>query len=71
MSEWLDNQKQSRSNFCKLFQERIEEANPRREVTAEETKRLNNLEGIADKLKCAENVQSSGGVTHYLHTNYL
>ena len=70
MSEWLDNQKKSSSNFCKLLQERIEEANPRRELTDEESKRLGKLEGIADRLKRGENVQSSGGVTHYLHTNY-
>ena len=44
MSEWLDNQKQSSSNFRKLLQERFEKANPRRNLTAEETKRLNKLE---------------------------
>ena len=41
-----------------MLQERIEKANPRRELTAEETKRLNKLEGIADKLKRGENVQN-------------
>lgn len=70
MSEWFDNQKQSISSIRKLLQERIEEANSRRELTAEETKRLNKLEGIADKLKRRENVQSSSEVTHYLHNNY-
>ena len=40
MSEWLDNQKQSSSNFRKLLQERIEKTNPRRELTIEEAKRL-------------------------------
>ena len=70
MSEWLDNQKKQSSNFRKLLQQRIEKANPRRKLSAEETKRLNKLESIADKLKRGENVQSSGGVTHYLHTNY-
>ncbi len=58
MSEWLYNQKQSVSNIRKLLQERIEKDNPRRELTAEETKRLAKLEGIADKLKCGENVQN-------------
>ena len=58
MSEWLDNQKQSNSSIRQLLQERIEKANPRRELTAEETKRLNKLEGIADKLKRGENVQN-------------
>jgi len=58
MSEWFDNQKQTSSNFQKLLKERIEKANPRRELTAEETNRLRKLEGIADKLKRGENVQN-------------
>jgi len=58
MSEWLDNQKKQSSNFRKLLQERIEKANPRRKLTAEETKRLSKLEGIADKLKSGESVQN-------------
>ena len=41
-----------------MLQEQIEQANPSRELTAEETKRLNKLEGIADKLKRGENVQN-------------
>ena len=45
MSEWYDNQKQSTVNFRKLLQERIEKANPRRNLTAEETKRLNKVRG--------------------------
>ena len=44
--------------FRKLPHERIENANPRRELSAEETKRLNKLESIADKLKHRENVQN-------------
>ena len=43
MSEWLNIQKQTSSNFLKLLQERIEKVNPRRELTADETKRLNKL----------------------------
>ena len=70
MSDWLDNQKQRLSSIHQLLQERIEKANLCRELTAEESKRLNKLEGIADKLKRGENVQSSVRVTHYLHTNY-
>ena len=70
MSEWFDNQKKSSSNFRKLLQEWVEKANQRRKLTAEETKRLNKLEAIAEKLKRGENVQSSVGVTNYLHTNY-
>jgi hypothetical protein len=58
MSEWFDSQKQSNSNIRQLLQERIKTTNPRRELTAEETKRLRKLEGIADKLKRGENVQS-------------
>ena len=50
MSEWLDNQKQSSSNSRHMLRERIEKTNPRRKLTDEETKRLNKLEGIADKL---------------------
>ena len=58
MSEWFDNQKRTSSNFRKLPQERIENANPRRELTAEENKRRNKLEGIAAKRKRGENVQN-------------
>lgn len=58
MSEWLDNQKKQSSSFRKLLQERIEEVNPRRELTAEETNRLSKLEGIADILRRGENVQN-------------
>lgn len=43
MSEWLENQKQSSSDIRKLLQERINKANPRREWTAVETKRLAKL----------------------------
>ena len=46
------------TSIHQLVQERIEKANPRRELTAEETKRLYKLEGIADKLKRGENVQN-------------
>ena len=60
MSEWFDNQKQPSSNLRKLLQERIEKANPPRQLTAEETKRLAKLEAIADKLKRGENVQYLG-----------
>jgi hypothetical protein len=58
MSEWYDSQKKPNKNIRKLLQERIEKANPRRELTNEETKRLRKLEGIADKLKRGENVQN-------------
>jgi len=58
LSEWSDSQKKVSSNFGKLLQERIEKANPRRELTDEEAKRLAKLEAIADKLKRGENVQN-------------
>ena len=58
MSEWLDNQKKPSSNFRQLLQERIDKANPRRTLTAEESKRLSKLEAIADKLTRGENVQN-------------
>ena len=58
MSGWFDSQKQSNSDIRKLLQERIEKANPRRNLTVEETKRLAKLETIADKLKRGENVQN-------------
>jgi hypothetical protein len=58
MSEWHDNQKQSISNIRQLLQERINNFNPRRNLTAEEAKRLPKLETIADKLKRGENVQN-------------
>jgi hypothetical protein len=58
MSEWYDSQKQLSSNFRKLLQERIEQTNPRRNLTAEEAKRLAKLQAISDKLKRGENVQN-------------
>ena len=58
MSEWLDKQKQSISSIRQLLQERNESVNPRRELTAEETKRLAKLETIAEKLQRGENVQN-------------
>jgi len=58
MSEWIDSQKKPSSNFRQLLQERIEISNPRRKLSAEEAKRLNKLEAIADKLKREENMQN-------------
>jgi len=46
MSEWFDNQRKPTSNFRQLVQERIDKANPRRILTAEEAKRLARLETI-------------------------
>ena len=50
MSEWCDSKKKINSDFKKLLKERIEKGNPRRKLSAEETKRLNKLEAIAKKL---------------------
>ena len=58
MSEWFDSQKKTNDDFRKLLQERIEKANPRHKLTAEEAKRLTKLEAIAEKLKRGENVQN-------------
>jgi len=58
VSEWYDNQKNLNSNFRKFLNERIEKANPRRKLTAEEEKRLAKLEAIAEKLQRGENVQN-------------
>ena len=40
-----------------MLQERMEKTNPRRELPAEESTRLNKLYSIAEKLKRGENVQ--------------
>lgn len=58
MSEWLNNQKKSNGNLRQLLPKHIEKSNPRRDLTAEEAKRLARLEAIADKLKRGENVQN-------------
>lgn len=44
MNEWLDNQTKANSNFGQLLQERFEKCNLRRQLTAEDTKRLSKLE---------------------------
>jgi hypothetical protein len=58
MSQWLDSQKKKIGNIRQLQQERIEKADPRRNLTAEEAKRLNKLDAIANKLKRGKNVQN-------------
>jgi len=58
MSEWLDNQKQSNSNFREFLQGQFDKANPRRILSAEEAKRISKLEAIADKLRRGENKQN-------------
>ena len=54
MSEWYDSQKRSSVNFRELLQQKFEKIHPRRNLTAEEAKRLHKLEEIADKLKRAK-----------------
>jgi len=58
MNEWYDSQKKPNIDFHKLLQERLDKANPRRTLTAEEQKRLAKLEGIVERLKRGENVQN-------------
>jgi len=58
MTDWCDNQKKPSGNLRQLVQKHREKSHPRRELTAEEAKRLAKLESIADKLKCGENVQN-------------
>ena len=43
MTEWHDRQKKQSSNIRQLLKERIGKYNPHRELTTEETKRLNKL----------------------------
>jgi len=58
VSEWHKSQKKPSGDFRKLLQERLDKANPRRKLTAEEKRRLSKLEVIAAKLKRGENVQN-------------
>ncbi len=58
MSEWYDNHKQQITNDIGLQHQQVDKTNPRRKLTAEETKRLIKLEAIAVKLKNGENVQN-------------
>jgi hypothetical protein len=58
MSEWFDSQKHLISRISMLLKERIDKEIPRRNLTAEETKRLAKLEAIADKIRRGENVQN-------------
>lgn len=58
MSEWLRNQSKLISNISQYLQERIENDNPCRERSAEESKGFNKLEGIAVKFKRGANVQN-------------
>ena len=59
LSERFDSQKKVSGNFRQLLQEKIDKANPRRKLTAEEIKRLNKLETIADTLKRGKTVAKS------------
>jgi hypothetical protein len=54
----LINQTYRNSSIRQLLQERFEKDIPRRELTAEEAKRIYKLEGIANKLRRGKNVQN-------------
>ena len=41
-----------------MLKERVEKANPRRQLTTDDTKRLSKLESITTKLRRGENVQN-------------
>jgi hypothetical protein len=58
MSEWFDIQKKPSGDSRKLLQERLDKANPRRTLTADEKKLQDKLEALADGLKRGENVQN-------------
>jgi len=70
ISEWLDNRKKPNGNLHELLQKRIEKANPRRNLTAVEAKRLAKLEAIADKLRRGENVQNRQLQTWLIEDEY-
>ena len=53
-----------------MLKERTEKSNPRRELNAEESKRLSKLEGIADKLRRGENVQNRQLQTWLIEDEY-
>ena len=57
-SEHRSNLKQKIVIVRKLLQELAENANPRRGLTDEETKRIAKLESIAERLRRGENVQN-------------
>ena len=52
------NQKNSCRKLSEFLQERIDKVNPRRELAAEEAKRLEKLEIISQRLRRGENVQN-------------
>lgn len=58
MSWQYNSQKKPNNKICNLLQERIEKANLRRTIIAEEENQLSRLESIAAKLKRWENVHN-------------
>ena len=58
MSRRLDSEMNPIRSMRQLLQERIDKANPRRNLAADEAKRLAKLVTIAEKLKRGENVQN-------------
>jgi len=55
VSDWFNSERNPSSNIRKLLQERIDKVNLRAELTADEIKRLNKLQAIANKLKRGKN----------------
>ena len=58
LNNWRISLNKINDNFRNLRQERLEQANPRQQLTSEETKRLNKLETMAEKLMRGENIQN-------------
>ena len=59
MSEWYYSQQKPSTDFRKPLQERIKEGNPRqKKLTADEKKRLEKLEAIAERIRHGENIQN-------------
>jgi len=59
MSEWLNSQQKPSSKFRELLQERIDKANPRCELTTEESKRLAKLDAIATNLSAEKTCKTA------------
>jgi len=58
LSEWHTSRKKPNADFRKWLQERLDKANSRRKLPAEEERRLLKLEAIVAKLKSGENGQN-------------
>ena len=71
MSEWYNSQKKPKCNFRKLLHERINANLTNREnLTTEEKRRLDKLNGILDTLRDGENVQNRQ-LTDFIFTGQM